>query len=113
MTTIQQQIDFVQDLRDKWDNTQRERIQIDRDPQAVAELLRDVQENLIAMKLMQLGDKKIELCSDCNQPFGELNPKVVFGTDEKHVVVHPEDKDCERCTHARLDKLNNSTAGIP
>jgi len=109
MTTVQQQIDFIQELRDKWDGSQRERIQLERDPETVAELLRDVQENLIAMKLMQLGEaKKVELCGDCNQPYTEQNPKMQFGICE--FVDHDM---CKRCAQIRIDQINNSTVGIP
>lgn len=101
MTTIQQQIDFVQHIRDSYDNEQRERIVVKYPAHKVAELLRDVQENLIAIKHVQLK-KEVDLCSQCNQP------------GKPYELL--DDVLCDRCAQIRLNnELDsiNSTAGIP
>jgi hypothetical protein len=66
MTTIHQQISFVKDLRESYDNHQREAVTSTRTPEAIAELLRDIEENLHAMRLVQLNGKVV-LCDNCNQ----------------------------------------------
>jgi DNA repair exonuclease SbcCD ATPase subunit len=81
MTTIHQQISFVKDLRESYDNNQREVVTNNRPPEAIAELLRDIEENLHAMRLAQYN-KPIQLCERCNQPV-------------KNLLV--SEKYCERC----------------
>lgn len=102
MTTINQQIDFMHELRDSFDSNQRERIATNRSPEQVAELLRDIEENLHAVRFWQVA-QKVELCIDCNQPITSKN-KVAIGVTENSIVVHPGESVCIRCTTIRAQK---------
>lgn len=107
MTTIQQQISFIEALRESFDNNSREAMQNTYPPSVVAELLRDIHENLIAMKWLQLA-KDVNLCNDCNQPVKPTDA-IHFATDGDKVLVHRGEYVCERCTELRRHKtLNHS-----
>ncbi|WKZ60769.1 MAG: hypothetical protein QY309_04645 [Cyclobacteriaceae bacterium] len=105
MTTIQQQISFVEALRDSFDNNQREAMQNTYPPSVVAELLRDIHENLVAVKQLQLAQTP-KLCNDCNQPV-KPNHAIHFATDGDKVLVHRGEYVCERCTELRKLKTEN------
>ena len=112
-TYVKQQREFIEELRENFERSERLRIETKRPPEQVAQLLRDLCTTLLGAERFALG-QDVELCNDCNQPFTELNAKVAFGADENHVVVHPDDKVCEQCTTKRLERLNNApTIGIP
>lgn len=96
MTTINQQIEFIQEVRDSHDNNQREVITTKRTPEAVAELLRDIHENLLAVRLWQTNHN-VELCRDCNQP-AKANGML-------------EEALCDRCAQIRIERLTLSPNG--
>jgi hypothetical protein len=95
MTTIQQQISFIEALRDSFDNNQREAMQNTYPPTVVAELLRDIHENLVAVKQLQLAQTP-KLCVDCNQPVDKNRPVNV----------------CPRCTELRKQKAENHSVQL-
>src|SRR5687767_14140213 len=111
MTTIQQQIEFIQDLADRWDGSQRERIVTDRDPNTVAELLRDVKQNLLGMQKVQLN-QTVTLCHDCNQPLTPHN-KVNFAVCANRITVTRDEDVCDGCATIRNERAQNETVGIP
>lgn len=98
--TIQQQIDFVAELRENFDNSQREFIQSKRPPEDVAELFKLIHENLIAVKLHQLA-QEVKYCDLCNQPIRGV--KMI--NDDWGAI-------CERC-HSGVSEHSNQTLGIP
>lgn len=108
MTTIQQQLDFVTELRDNYDLNARERISTNRDKQQVALLLRDIHENLIAVRNWQLGQKS-DLCNDCNQPLTEHN-RVNYAVSNDHVIVTRNERVCDRCTTVRIERAKQQPA---
>lgn len=95
MTTIKQQISLIEYMRESFDNNQREAIMNRYTPTELAELLRDIHENLIAMKWLQLAEN-IKLCNDCNQPIEKGRPVNV----------------CERCTELRKLKAENHSVQL-
>jgi hypothetical protein len=103
MTTITQQITFIEALRESHDNNQREAMQSVYPPSVVAELLRDIHENLLAVKLWQVKTD-VPLCGDCNQPI-EPNERVHFAADGGRVLVARGEIVCARCTELR--KVNS------
>jgi hypothetical protein len=70
MVTIQQQIEFVDHVRNSYDDQQRQRILVSYPPEMVAELLKAIHENLIGVRNWQLG-QEVKLCIKCNQPLGD------------------------------------------
>jgi len=112
MTTIQQQIDFIVELRESYDSEQRERIVVKHPADKVAELLRDINDSLHGMRLLQLNPKEVEFCSDCNQALTPHN-RVNYAAAEGLVIVGRGDHVCDRCTEARIERVKHSTAGIP
>lgn len=111
MNTIQQQLDFISELRENYDLNCRERITTNREPKKVVELLRDIHESLVGVRNWQLG-QKVELCGDCNAPLSNHN-RVNFAVVDGQVIVGRGEHVCDRCTDARERKLKNQTAGIP
>jgi len=92
MTTINQQIDFIQELRESHDSNQRELVTTKRSPEQIAELMRDIEENLLAVRLLQLNDKEaVEFCTHCNQP----TQGFTYLIDNK--------KCCQRCAQQKFD----------
>lgn len=91
-------------LRESFDNNQREAMQNVYPPSLVSELLRDIHENLLAVKMWQVN-KPVNLCDDCNQPLG--SDRTTFAVNEKEVFVHIGEKVCSRCTLIRQQKLNH------
>jgi len=110
MTTIQQQLDFQSELRENYDLNCRESLTTNRDPKQVVELLRDIHENLIAVRNWQLGHKT-ELCSDCNQPLTEHN-RVNYAVAEGRIIVTRDEHVCDRCTEHRAENAKHQSAGI-
>jgi len=109
--TIQQQLDFISELRENYDLNCRERITTSRDPKSVAELMRAIYESLLGVRNLQLG-QKVKLCNDCNAPLNEHN-RVNFAVVDSQVIVGRGEDVCERCTDARELRLKNQTIGIP
>lgn len=110
-STIQQQLDFISELRENYDLNCRERITTNREPKKVVELLRDIHESLVGVRNWQLG-QKVELCSDCNAPLSAQN-RENFAVSNDQVIVTRNEHVCDRCTDKRIERLNNSTIGIP
>lgn len=105
MTTIQQQIDFVVDLRESFDNGQRQTIIAKYGADKFQKLLRDVNDTLYAMKLLQLNPKQGEFCSDCNKLLTPHN-RVNYAVADSHVIVSRSEHVCDQCTNIRIERLN-------
>lgn len=108
MTTTQQQIDFIAELRENYDNNERLRITSSRSN--VAELLRDIQDSLYGVKLWELN-QHVEFCDDCHKPLTPAN-KVCFAVADGKKIVERTEHVCDRCTDMRMERMN-TTAGIP
>lgn len=111
MTTIQQQIDFVKELAENFDLNCREVLSTARNPKSVASLLRDIHENLIGVRNWQLGHPT-QFCGDCNCALTDNN-RVNYAVADSHVIVTRNEHVCEKCTHMRIERMKNQTAGIP
>ncbi len=92
MTTINQQISFIEELRESFDTNQREQVLTKRTTEQVAALLRDIEENLLAVRLLQLNDKEaVEFCTHCNQP------------TQGFTYLIENKKCCQRCAQLKFD----------
>lgn len=107
MTTIQQQISLIEDLRESLDNSQREYITAKYSPSQLANLLRDIHENLLAVKLLQVN-QPVPLCSDCNQPI-QPGKRVAYAVVNDKIIIGSNEQVCERCTLERIKNLNPVT----
>lgn len=108
-TTIEQQLEFITELRQAFDREERERVAMIRTPEQTAQLLKDIHENLIGVRNWQHG-QKVDLCTDCNKPLTTGN---YADTEFYDVVLTAEDNICIPCADKRLERLEKSSMGLP
>lgn len=103
MTTIQQQLDFITELRENYESSERTRITTYRNPNQVVELLRGINENLIGVRNWQMGNPA-QFCSDCNTALTEHN-RVNYAAVDSHIIVTRNEHVCDKCTDIRIERI--------
>lgn len=95
---IQQQINFVHDLRESFDNNQRELALSKRTPEEIAQLLQRIEDNLEYVRIQQLNVQRSQFCDNCNQPI--VKPSALIN-----------EALCDRCAQIKIERLHHSPNG--
>lgn len=113
-STVQEQIQFINDIREAFDREERERIALIREPEHTAQLLKDIHENLIAVRNWQAANKEAQEVTDvCNDCDAKLTTDNLADSERYDVVLDPKEIVCVPCADKRLERLETSSMGLP
>jgi hypothetical protein len=113
-STVHEQIEFINEIREAFDREERQRIAMIREPEHTAQLLKDIHENLIAVRNWRAADTEaLEVADKCNDCPVLITTENLADNERYDVVLDPKEIVCISCADKRLARLEESSMGIP
>lgn len=115
-TTIEQQLEFMTELREAFDRDERERVALIRPPEETAQLFKDIHENLVSVRNWHRANQAeakealADVCGDCNCGITSQN---LADNERYDVVLDKREIVCVACADKRIDRLEQSSMGLP